>query len=133
MYIATYMVFSTHQHPVMPTQFDEDALFFHCITSIHCPKSCVHRCVCQSHGFQFNSIGLPFFYILFLFLFFCLCFSRQGFSVSLEAVLELALLESMGLKLTEIHLPLPPECWVETRAPPSPSKISFILINIFCN
>ena len=38
-------------------------------------------------------------------------FSRQGFSVALEPVLELALVEQIGLKLTEIHLPLPPECW----------------------
>ena len=34
-------------------------------------------------------------------------FSRLGFSVALEPVLEL---EQAGLELTEIHLPLPPEC-----------------------
>ncbi|EGV96176.1 hypothetical protein I79_005859 [Cricetulus griseus] len=38
-------------------------------------------------------------------------FSRQGFSVALEAVLELALVDQAGLELTEIRLPLPPECW----------------------
>ena len=43
---------------------------------------------------------------------FCCCFSfsRQGFSVALEPVLELAIVEQAGLKLTEIHLPLPPKC-----------------------
>ncbi|ERE66520.1 hypothetical protein H671_8g19362 [Cricetulus griseus] len=35
---------------------------------------------------------------------------RQGFSVVLEAVLELALVDQAGLELTEIRLPLPPEC-----------------------
>ena len=46
-------------------------------------------------------------------LFVCLVFgfSRQGFSVALELVLELALIDQAGLKLTEIHLSLPPECW----------------------
>ena len=34
-------------------------------------------------------------------------FSRQGFSVALEPVLELALVDQAGLELTEIHLPLP--------------------------
>ena len=38
-------------------------------------------------------------------------FSRQGFSVALEPVLELALEDQVGLELTEIYLPLPPECW----------------------
>ena len=42
-----------------------------------------------------------------------LCFGllRQGFPVSLEAVLELALMDQAGLELTEICLPLPPEYW----------------------
>ena len=31
--------------------------------------------------------------------------------MSFEAVLELALVEQAGLELTEIYLPLPPECW----------------------
>ncbi|KAH0511373.1 Serine/threonine-protein kinase TAO2 [Microtus ochrogaster] len=34
-----------------------------------------------------------------------------GFSVVLEPVLELALVDQAGLELTEIRLPLPPECW----------------------
>ena len=38
-------------------------------------------------------------------------FLRQSFSVALEAVLELALVYQAGLELTEIRLPLPPECW----------------------
>ena len=47
---------------------------------------------------------------MFLFYLF-IYFSRQGFSVALEAVLELALVDQVGLKLTEIHLPLSPEYW----------------------
>ena len=38
-------------------------------------------------------------------------FTRQGFSVALEPVLEQAIVDQAGLELTEIHLPLPPECW----------------------
>ena len=33
-------------------------------------------------------------------------FLRQGFSVDLEPVLELALVDQAGFELTEIHLPL---------------------------
>ena len=52
----------------------------------------------------------------FVFLFFVLfvLFSEIGFlCVTVLAVLELALVDQAGLKLTEIHLPLPlpPECW----------------------
>ena len=39
------------------------------------------------------------------------CFLRQGFSVALEPILEVAFVEQAGLKLTEIHLPLLLECW----------------------
>ncbi|CAO2637206.1 hypothetical protein LEMLEM_LOCUS23876, partial [Lemmus lemmus] len=35
----------------------------------------------------------------------------EGFSVALEPVLELALVDQVGLELTEIRLLLPPECW----------------------
>ena len=35
---------------------------------------------------------------------------RQGFSVALEPVLELALIDQDGLELTEIYLPLPSKC-----------------------
>ena len=45
------------------------------------------------------------------FFFFLFGFLRQDFSVALESVLELALVDQAGLKLTETHLPLPPECW----------------------
>ena len=47
---------------------------------------------------------------VFVCLFMYLLFSRQGFSVTLEPVLKLALAEQVGLKFTEVHLPLPPEC-----------------------
>ena len=55
---------------------------------------------------------LVFFFFVFVF-FVCLfvCFLRQGFSIALEAVLELILVDQAGLELTEIGLPLPPECW----------------------
>ena len=52
---------------------------------------------------------VPFFLeSFFVYLFVCL-FLRQGFSVHL-AVLKLALVDQADLKLTEIHMPLPPEC-----------------------
>ena len=38
-------------------------------------------------------------------------FSRQGFSVALKPVLELAFVDPANLKLTEIRLPLPAEYW----------------------
>ena len=47
----------------------------------------------------------------FVFLFCFVLFWRQGFSVALERILELALIHQAGLELTEIRLPLPPECW----------------------
>ena len=55
-------------------------------------------------------------FVLFLFLFGWLVgwlagFSRQGFSVALEPVLELALVDQAGLEFTEILLSLPSECW----------------------
>ena len=51
-----------------------------------------------------------FFFTLFLIFVFGFGFSRQGFSVALEPVLELALVDQAGLELTELCLPLPPEC-----------------------
>ena len=41
----------------------------------------------------------------------CLFVLRQSFSVALEPVLELALVDQAGLDLTEIRLPLPPKYW----------------------
>ena len=38
-------------------------------------------------------------------------FLRQGFSVDLVPVPELALVDQAGIELTEVRLPLPPECW----------------------
>ena len=48
------------------------------------------------------------------FLFVCLfiCLLETGFLyVALEAVLEIALVDQAGLKLTEICLSLPSKCW----------------------
>ena len=47
------------------------------------------------HGIKIDNI------VLFFFL-------RQGFFVALEPVLALALIDQVGLELTEIRLPLPP-------------------------
>ena len=62
---------------------------------------------------QFTQESQTFFFLFFLifFIFFIFYFSSQGFSVALEPVLELALVDQAGLELTKIHLPLPPECW----------------------
>ena len=58
----------------------------------------------------FSFLFFSFFLSFFLFLGFVLFyFSRQGFSVSLEPVLELALIDQADLKLTEICLLLPPD------------------------
>ena len=43
-------------------------------------------------------------FVLFVFL-------GQGFSVALESVLELDLVDQAGLELTEIRLPLHPKHW----------------------
>ena len=51
---------------------------------------------------------------LFIYLF---GFLRQGISVALKPALELAFVNQVGLKLTEICLPLPPECWDERLVP----------------
>ena len=52
-------------------------------------------------------------FVLGFFVLFCFGFGfmRQDFPVALEPVLELALVDQAGLALTEIHLPLPAECW----------------------
>ena len=55
-----------------------------------------------------NSSVSYFFCYLFACLFVCLL--RQGFSVALEPVLDLILVDQAGHKLTEICLPLPFEC-----------------------
>ena len=38
-------------------------------------------------------------------------FLRHGFSVTLECVLKLVLVDQADLEFTEIHLSLPPNCW----------------------
>ena len=54
-------------------------------------------------------VGSLFFVYLFVFCFF-FQFSTQGFSVALGPILKLALVDQAGLELTEILLPLLPEC-----------------------
>ena len=45
-------------------------------------------------------------------LFFILfCFGAGVLCVTTLAVLELAPVDQAGLELTEVHLPLTPECW----------------------
>ena len=58
---------------------------------------------------QFTQESQTFFF--YFFNFFIFYFSSQGFSVALEPVLELALVDQAGLELTKIRPPLPPECW----------------------
>ena len=41
----------------------------------------------------------------------CFVFSRLGFSIAVEPVLELALVDQAGSELTEIRLPLLSKCW----------------------
>ena len=48
------------------------------------------------------------FFIIIIFIF---IFLRPSFTVALEPVLELALVEQSGLELTKIYPPLPAECW----------------------
>ena len=60
------------------------------------------------NSFHFRKVHLFLFIYLFVWL---VGFSRQGFFVALEPVLELALADQAGLELTEIRLPLPPEHW----------------------
>ena len=67
-----------------------------------------------------NETSISFFFILFYFILF-FGFLRQGLSVVLEPVLELALVDQAGLELTEIQLPLSHECWDKRHAPPPPS------------
>ena len=50
--------------------------------------------------------------ITLFYFFFRFCFFRTGFlCVTALAVLELALIDQTGLKLTEVRLPQPHECW----------------------
>ena len=63
----------------------------------------------QRHAQPYNHYPEP--KITFLKIF-CVESSRQGFSVALEPALDLALIDQAGFKLIEIHLSLPPECWV---------------------
>ena len=44
------------------------------------------------------------------FIFAFILFFKTGFLCVALAVLELALVDEAGLELTEIHLPLPPDC-----------------------
>ena len=55
--------------------------------------------------------GLPYVFWFQKCVYFFLFSLRQGFTVVLEPILELALVDQASLELTEIHLPLPPECW----------------------
>ena len=56
--------------------------------------------------------GLVGFDLVLFLLTYLLWFSETGFlCVIALAVLELALVDQAGLELTEILLPLPPECW----------------------
>ena len=68
-------------------------------------------CCCCFWGFFGVVCLFGFVFLVFLVFFFFLVF-KTGFRCSfLEPVLELALVDQVGLELTEICLPLPPQCW----------------------
>ena len=67
------------------------------------------RCWCRRQGSNGEQGRALFFFFVCLLVLFCL--SRQGFSLVLEPILELALVDQAGLALTKICLPLPPEGW----------------------
>ena len=64
------------------------------------------------------------FYFSFFFIF---GFSRQGFSVALDPVPELALVDQAGLKLTEISLPLIPSAGIKGMHHHHPTFLFFFL------
>ena len=78
--------------------------------------------MCGSHEFMLGMalsypqhISRPFcLFPFYAFLFFGFLKQKkkvQAFSVALESILELDLVDQAGLKLAEILLPLPLECW----------------------
>ena len=71
-------------------------------------------------SWPFPSLALSFFVVV-VCLFALFCFSRQDFSVALEPALELALVDQVGLELTETHLLV---CWDIRHAPPQPSFLT---------
>ena len=91
--------------------------------SVEPPCDCCNPCQgpLQEQQLSLTSENLSSLFILFLklsstdsllfFLYFFVFFLGQGFSVVLDALLEVALVDQAGLELTEICLPLPPEWW----------------------
>ena len=62
------------------------------------------------HALLWSVSNHSYYYLLYSF-FFNFFPLRQCSFLALEPALELALIDQAGLKLTELHLPLPPECW----------------------
>ena len=99
-----------------------DKWFFHGISSKRTSQrkndivNCMIRGNVNSRWSNKNKLVFKVMFRIFCFVCFYVLFSRQGFSVALEPVLELAFVDQAGLEPTEIHLFLPPECW----APPLP-------------
>jgi hypothetical protein len=56
--------------------------------------------------------------------------ATTGFCVTLD-ILEFTLYTRLALN-SEIHLPLPPKCWVYRHVPPLPGFILFYFIFILC-
>ena len=68
---------------------------------------------------------------LFLVRFFVFCFFlSQGFSVALEAVLILALVDQVGLERTEICLLLPPSAGIKGVRHHCPALVSFETVSL---
>ena len=66
----------------------------------HCPR--------KGQVGQITFIPVQLAILEFFFFFF---FLRQAFSLAVEPILKLALVDQVELELTEVYLPLPPKCW----------------------
>lgn len=61
----------------------------------------------------------------------CFFFSEKGFLHSFRMCPGTHCIDEAGLQLTDIHLPLSPECWGKRHAQSLPgTEISFLLLNI---
>ena len=69
-------------------------------------SSCLNLPECQSHRYE-----LPCLVLFFLFVYLSIHLFRDRVSLRGSGCSETPYVDQVDLKLTEIHLPLPPECW----------------------
>ena len=81
-------------------------LLLFCFSDLCCNTSLNSKYLFTAVCHHAKEICIYYFTVFFFFPF----FPRQGFSVALEPILELTVVDQAGLEPTEI-LPLPPECW----------------------